>query len=250
MFGIELTPDIIAAFLTLTILELVLAIDNVVFISVIASRLPEDQQDRARKMGILGALVSRIALLIAATWIIGLSKPLFEIMGQTFSWRDIMLLAGGLFLLYKGTYEIHEEVEGEEFEGEKRVTMGFVATVAQIMVLDMVFSIDTVFTAIGMTEHLFVMISAITIATLGMLVAAKSLSEFIMKHPSVKMLALSFLLLIGVVLVADGLHFHFPRGYVYAPVAFSIMVEFFNQMRSRRRRRLRAAAATNNENNV
>lgn len=236
MFGIEFTPDIIAALLTLTILELVLAVDNIVFISVIAGRLPVDQQERARKLGILGALVTRIGLLMAATWIIGLSKPLFEMMGQSFSWRDILLVSGGLFLLYKGTYEIHEEVEGDEHDSKGRVAMSFAAAVAQIMLLDMVFSIDTVFTAIGMTEHLFVMITAITIATMGMLVAAKSLSDFIMAHPTVKMLALSFLLLIGVVLVADGLHFHIPRGYVYAPVAFTIMVEFLNQMRSRRRR--------------
>lgn len=246
MFEINLaSPEIWASLATLTILEIVLSVDNIVFISIIAGKLPSHQQARAMRIGILGALVSRVILVLAAVWIIQLAEPLFSAFGIDFSWRDIILIAGGLFLLVKGTHEIHEEVEGEEDRPAKgSAKQSFLKAVVLITVLDIIFSVDTVFTAVGMTSVLMVMIIAITVATAVMLMAAMPLARFIEKHPTVKMLALSFLLLIGMVLVADGLHFHIPRGYVYAPVAFSIVVEALNLAAARRRKAARAATET------
>lgn len=227
--------------MTLTILEIVLSVDNIVFISIIAGKLPQHQQAKAMRIGILGALISRIILVLAAVWIVQLADPLFELFDIAFSWRDIILIVGGGFLLLKGTHEIHEEVEGEEERPAKgSAAQSFLKAVVVITVLDIIFSIDTVFTAVGMTTEIMVMIIAISIATLAMLLAAQPLAAFIKQHPTVKMLALSFLLLIGMVLVADGLHFHIPRGYVYAPVAFSILVEALNLAAASRRKRLRA----------
>ena len=244
MFEIDLaSPEIWASLATLTILEIVLSVDNIVFISIIAGKLPAHQQARAMRIGILGALVSRVILVLAAVWIIQLGDTLFSAFGIDFSWRDLILIAGGLFLMVKGTHEIHEEVEGEEDRPAKgSASQSFLKAVVLITVLDIIFSVDTVFTAVGMTSVLMVMIIAITIATAVMLLAAMPLARFIEKHPTVKMLALSFLLLIGMVLIADGLHFHIPRGYVYAPVAFSILVEALNLAAAKRRKAARAAA--------
>lgn len=243
MFDINLaSPDIWASLATLTILEIVLSVDNIVFISIIAGKLPAHQQARAMRIGIIGALVSRVMLVLAAVWIIKLAEPLFELFGIGFSWRDLILIAGGLFLMVKGTHEIHEEVEGEEDRPAKgSAKQSFLRAVVLITLLDIIFSVDTVFTAVGMTSVLMVMIIAITVATVVMLLAAMPLARFIERHPTVKMLALSFLLLIGMVLIADGLHFHIPRGYVYAPVAFSILVEALNLLAAKRRKAARAA---------
>lgn len=246
MTGFDFTSaDIWASLATLTILEIVLSVDNIVFISIIAGKLPPAQQARAMRIGIIGALVSRVLLLLGAVWIIALAEPLFTLFEIDFSWRDLILIAGGLFLMVKGTHEIHEEVEGEEDRPAKgSASQSFLKAVILITLLDIIFSVDTVFTAVGMTSVLMVMIIAITIATAVMLLAAMPLARFIEKHPTVKMLALSFLLLIGMVLIADGLHFHIPRGYVYAPVAFSILVEALNLAASKRRAKLRAAKGT------
>lgn len=240
------SPEIWASLATLTILEIVLSIDNIVFISIIAGKLPEAQQAKAMRIGILGALISRVILVLAAVWIIGLAETVFELFGVGYSWRDIILIGGGLFLLFKGTHEIHEEVEGEDDRPAKgSAKQSFLRAVVLITLLDIIFSVDTVFTAVGMTNILEVMIIAIIIATGVMLLAAQPLAKFISRHPTVKMLALSFLLLIGMVLVADGLHFYIPRGYVYAPVAFSILVEALNLAVARRRKRQKAEAASN-----
>ena len=233
--------DAWASLFTLLVIEVVLSIDNLVFISILASRLPLDQQKRARQIGIMGALVTRVLMLISAFWIIRLSEPVITAFGEAYSWRDLMLVAGGLFLLAKGTMEIHNTLEGEghDEDGEKLST-SFARVIVMIMLLDVVFSIDTVFTAVGMTPHLWVMLTAISIATAMMLIASEPLAAFIERHPTIKMLALAFLLLIGGVLLADGLHHHIPRGYVYAPVAFSILVEILNLAAAKRRKEIKA----------
>jgi predicted tellurium resistance membrane protein TerC len=230
-------PQVWASLVTLTALEIVLGVDNLVFIAITAARLPPERQNRARQIGLALALITRLALLASITWIIGLTRPLFEVFGQPVSWRDIVLISGGLFLLYKGTREIHEGLEGEgqkEEAGGGRTT--FAGVVAQIMVLDVVFSLDSVITAVGMANSLWVMAAAIIIAVVIMLVASKPLADFVERHPTVKMLALSFLLLIGMTLVADGAGFHVPKGYIYAAIAFSVAVEALNQIAARRRR--------------
>jgi predicted tellurium resistance membrane protein TerC len=230
-------PAVWASFATLTIMEIVLGIDNIVFISVVVNRLPEHQADRARKLGLLLALVFRIVLLLFLTWIIGLKAELFQAFGHSFSWRDIILIAGGAFLLYKATSEIHEELEGEtEEEAAQRIsTASFAKIIGQIIVIDLVFSVDSIVTAIGMAEHVEVMIAAVIVAVIVMFVASGTISGFIRRHPTTKMLALAFLLLIGVSLVADGLGFHVPRGYIYAAMGFSVLVEFINIMAGRKR---------------
>jgi len=235
--------EIWASLLTLTALEVVLGIDNVIFISVIAARLPEHQRAKARRLGLLGALGLRIVLLAGIVWLVGLTRPLFEIFGWAASWRDLILMAGGLFLLTKGTSEIHHTVEGQEETGAALVTTTFTAAIVQIMLLDVVFSIDSVITAVGMTQFLPVMIAAVTIAIIVMMVAAGALSRFIEAHPTTKMLALSFLLLIGVALIADGLHFHIPRGYLYFAIAFSAGVEGLNILARKKRRRAKQEEA-------
>jgi len=229
-------PNIWVALATLALLEIVLGIDNLVFLSVVTERLPEHQAKRARRIGLAGALLMRIALLFAISWIIGLTRPIFTVMEFTVSWRDVILGAGGLFLLVKGTLEIHSEVEGDD-HGGPRVALGMTAAIVQIMILDMVFSLDSVITAVGMTEHLPVMVAAVVLAILVMFFAAEPVADFIQRHPTMKMLALSFLLLVGVALCADALHFHIPRGYLYFAIAFSLMVEILNHLARRRRRR-------------
>jgi predicted tellurium resistance membrane protein TerC len=236
-------PQIWASLLTLTGLEIVLGIDNIVFIAILAGRLPEERRAQARRVGLALALITRLALLASIAWIIGLTDPLFELRGHPVSWRDIILIAGGLFLLYKGTREIHERLEGDEPHAVgAKAAASFGSVVAQIMVLDIVFSLDSVITAVGMANELWVMATAVVIAVVIMLAASGPLSAFVDRHPTVKMLALSFLLLIGMTLVADGAGFHLPKGYIYAAIAFSVAVEALNQLAARRRKRPAAAA--------
>ena len=229
-----------ASLLTLTVMEIVLGIDNLVFISVLTSRLPTDAARKARALGLSMALVFRVLLLITLSWLIGLTEPVFTLFDHGFSWRDLIQLAGGLFLLYKATHEIHAGIEGEEDKGGNVVHAAFGATVAQIIAIDIVFSIVSIITAIGMAEHVPVMILAVVIAMIIMFVASEPISNFIHKHPTTKMLALSFLLLIGVSLVADGLGFHVPRAYIYFAMAFSAGVETINILASRKRRKAKA----------
>lgn len=234
-------PAIWASLLTLTALEIVLGIDNIIFISIVAGRLPDAQQPKARLLGLSAALVLRIVFLSVIAWIAGLKEPLFTLLGTDFSWRSLILLAGGLFLLGKSTVEIHHSVEGEAHEAESGGKAGLLGVVLQIIVLDIVFSLDSVITAIGMAEHLAVMIAAVCIAMVIMMAASGPVSHFVNTHPTTKMLAMSFLLLVGMSLVADGLHFHIPRGYLYFAVAFSMGVEVLNLLAARRRRAQRAA---------
>jgi len=237
-------PQIWASLATLTALEIVLGIDNVIFLSIVVARLPAEQQARARMIGLTGALGFRILLLASLVWIIGLTKPIFTVWDFDFSWRDLILGAGGLFLLYKGTLEIHETVEGDHDEdGAGKKTLTFAAAITQIMVLDIIFSIDSVITAVGMVQNLPVMITAVVIAVIVMMVASSPVSKFIQEHPTTKMLALSFLLLVGVALLADALHFHIPRGYLYFAIFFSALVEALNLVAQKRRRRAEAAAS-------
>jgi predicted tellurium resistance membrane protein TerC len=221
-------PAIWISLLTLTILEIVLGIDNIIFISIVASRLPPEQQARARYIGLSLALIMRIILLSMIAWLASLTQPVFTLFGEEFSWRDIILIGGGLFLLVKGTSEIHHHVEGGEANDSMAKKATFAAVIGMIVVLDIVFSLDSVITAIGMSDQLFVMITAVVIAMGVMLFAAKPVSDFVNTHPTVKMLALSFLLLIGMALVADGMGFHIPKGYLYFAVAFSLGVECLN----------------------
>jgi predicted tellurium resistance membrane protein TerC len=240
-------PHLWASLVTLTALEIVLGIDNLVFIAILVSRLPENRRDSARRLGLALAVLTRLALLASIAWIIGLTEPVFQLFEHGFSWRDIILTAGGLFLLYKGTREIHERLEGDE-EGEHadtaRVAASFAGVIAQIMVLDIVFSLDSVITAVGMANELWVMVAAVIIAVLIMLAASGPLARFVDRHPTIKMLALSFLLLIGTTLIADGIGFHVPKGYIYAAIGFSVLVEALNQIATRRRRRRRSASGT------
>ena len=225
------------SFLTLTVLEIVLGIDNIVFISVIVSRLPENQARSARQIGLLLALVFRIGLLLMLTWIIGLTAPIFSLFGEEVSWRDIILLAGGLFLLFKATQEIHQDIEGEEEILARTPAGGFSRIIVQIVLIDMVFSLDSIITAIGIAEHVEVMVAAVVVAVIVMYIASSAIARFIKDNPTTKMLALAFLLLIGVALIADGLGFHIPRGYIYFSMVFAGMVEVFNILAARRRRR-------------
>ena len=221
-------PQTWIAFLTLVLLELVLGVDNVIFISILSGKLPAAQQGRARSLGILLAIGSRIVLLFSLSWIIGLTEPLFTVWEYRISGRDLILIVGGLFLLAKSTHEIHDKLEGEEEETNVRARPTFGAVIAQIIVLDIVFSIDSVITAVGMVEEVRVMVAAVVLAVIMMMVFSAPISAFVERHPTVKMLALSFLLLIGVALIADGLQFHIPRGYIYFAMGFSVMVEMLN----------------------
>lgn len=232
------SPEIWASFLTLALLEIILGIDNVIFLSIVSSRLPKEQQAKARFIGLALALIMRIVLLMGIAWIAGLTAMAFAIGGHEVSWRDIILGLGGLFLLYKGTLEIHHTVEGDEHEQaglKKTVTFG--AVIGQIVVLDAVFSLDSVITAVGMTDHVPVMVAAVTVAIIIMMVASEPVSKFIQEHMPIKMLALSFLLLVGVALVADALHFHIPRGYLYFAIAFSMGVEFLTLLAQKRQKK-------------
>ena len=228
------------ALVTLTIMEVVLGIDNLLFISVVSNKLPEEHRSFARRVGIAGALILRLVLLGAIVWIIKLTDPLFEIFGQAFSWRDLILIAGGLFLVWKATSEIHQTVDpepGPDRLNPKVVATSITAVVAQILVLDMVFSIDSIITAIGMTQHIPIMVIAILITITVMFIAADPLAKFIHANPTIVMLALAFLLLIGTVLIADGFGVHIPRGYIYAAMAFSALVEGLNMVARRARQR-------------
>lgn len=237
MLEIFSDSNIWASLLALTAMEIVLGIDNLVFISVLASRLPEHQQRRARAIGLAMALIFRVLLLFGLTYLIALQEPEFYVFGEGFSWRDIILLGGGLFLLAKATLEIHAEIEGHKDEGGAKVYAGFFAVIVQIAVIDMVFSVDSIITAIGMTQYIGVMIAAVTIAIAVMFIASEPATAFIKRHPTTKMLALAFLILIGALLVADGLGFHMPREYVYFAMAFAAMVEVLNVIARRARRR-------------
>src|SRR5262245_16074516 len=222
------TSENLIALLTLTSLEIVLGIDNIVFISILVGKLPEARQGAARRLGLLLAMGMRIALLLAITWVMGLTVPLFTVGGHGFTGRDLILLLGGLFLVAKATWEIHDKLEGGR-HGEQQVrAASFGAILIQIMLLDIVFSLDSVITAVGMAQHVEIMIAAVVVAVLVMMAAAKSISDFIERHPTMKMLALSFLLLIGVVLIADGFGQHVSKGYIYFAMAFSLFVEVLN----------------------
>ena len=222
-------PAVWAAFATLTVMEVVLGIDNIVFISVLVSRLPKEQADRARRIGLALALVFRIALLLLISWIIGLDTHLFEAFGHSFSWKDLILIGGGLVLIYKATHEMHAEIEEPHDEDlAKTAKQAFSAIIAQIVVIDMVFSIDSIITAVGMAQHVEVMIAAVIVAVGLMFVASGPIAGFVARHPTTKMLALAFLLLIGVSLVGDGFGFHIEKGYIYAAMAFSVLVEGIN----------------------
>jgi len=227
------SPEAWIALLTLTVLEIVLGIDNVIFISILAGKLPVEQQARARRLGLALAMLMRIGLLFSLSLIIQLTAPLFTVLGEEISGRDLVLIIGGLFLLGKSTHEIHDRLEGEEGEASVRVKPSLTSVLVQIMLLDIVFSLDSVITAVGMAEDLGVMIAAVVIAVGFMMAFAGPVSTFVDRHPTVKMLALSFLLLIGVALVADGLNQHIPKGYIYFAMAFSVGVELLN-LRSRR----------------
>lgn len=227
-------PQTWIALFTLTVLEIVLGIDNIVFISILAGKLPKNEQKRARTLGLSLAMLTRIVLLLSLTWMMHLTKPLFSVFGSEISGRDIILILGGLFLLGKSTYEIHERLEGEEGNSSARIAPSFTGVIFQILLLDIVFSLDSVITAIGMANRVWVMILAIMIAVVFMMVSAGPISDFVHRHPTVKMLALSFLLLIGVALIAEGLDQHIPKGYIYFAMAFSVFVEMLN-LRMRRR---------------
>lgn len=229
-------PAVWAALATLVVMEVVLGIDNLIFISIITNKLPASQQQRARRIGIGLALVLRLALLGTVAFIVQLTQPIFEIFGKAFSWRDLILIAGGLFLLWKATKEIHESVDPHAEETGPGVALGFSAAIGQILLLDLVFSIDSIITAVGMTEHVPVMMIAVIAAVTVMLLAADPLSRFIANNPTVVMLALGFLIMIGMVLIAEGFGAHVPKGYIYTAMAFSAGVEGLNMLARRRKR--------------
>lgn len=233
----EFSLDIFLSLVTLTFLEIILGVDNLVFISILSSRLPPQQQKLGRRVGLLLALFTRLVLLASVLWIVKLTKPLFTVMNIAFSGRDIFLILGGLFLLYKSTGEIHAEFEGGEHVKIRRKAASFFWVVVQIAILDIVFSLDSVITAVGMTQEFWVMALAICIAIATMIFASEPLSRIVANLPTIKMLALSFLLLIGTVLIADGFHFHVPREYIYFALSFSLLVESLNLLLARRRKR-------------
>ena len=228
-------PEAWIALVTLTSLEIVLGIDNIVFISILTGRLPEHQRQKGRLIGLALAMIMRILLLISLAWIVRLTEPLFSVFGHAVSGRDLILIVGGLFLLAKATHEIHHKLEGERDEAAKKVAASFGSVMAQIVLLDVVFSLDSVITAVGMVNEIAIMITAVVIAVFFMMIFAKPIGEFVEGHPTVKMLALSFLLLIGMVLMADGLGHHVPKGYIYFAMGFSVFVEALN-LRMRRKR--------------
>jgi predicted tellurium resistance membrane protein TerC len=222
------TSSGLVALVTLTFLEIVLGVDNVIFISILSSKLPVSQQGRARRIGLLAAMGMRILLLLSIVWIIKLTAPLFVVLGRPISGRDLILMGGGLFLLAKATIEIHDRLEGEEGHSTARVRPSFAGVITQIAMLDIVFSLDSVITAVGMAEHIAIMVAAVILAVGVMMFSAGPISAFVNRHPTVKVLALSFLLLIGMSLVGDGLGMHIPKGYIYFAMGFSVLVEVIN----------------------
>ncbi|MBB3385439.1 MULTISPECIES: TerC family protein [unclassified Rhizobium] len=238
--GLIQDPGAWVALVTLVVMEVVLGIDNLIFISILTNKLPAERRDRARKIGIGLALIMRLALLGTVAWIVQLTQPVFEIFGQGFSWKDVILIGGGLFLVWKATKEIHHNVDPQE-QGEdfiaKSTTTTFASAIGQILLLDLVFSIDSIITAVGMTPHLPIMFVAVIAAVTVMLVAASPLANFIEKNPSIVMLALAFLLMIGTTLIAEGMGVHVPKGYIYAAMAFSALVEVLNMMARNRRKK-------------
>jgi predicted tellurium resistance membrane protein TerC len=230
------SPELLIALLTLTFLEIVLGVDNVIFISILSAKLPKALQQRARRVGLLGAMVMRIGLLFSISWLVGLTAPWFEVWGKAFSGRDLILAGGGLFLIAKATFEIHEKLEGEEGHASGKAAVTFTSVIVQVMILDIVFSLDSVITAVGMSNHLGVMVTAVILAVLVMMLAAEPISRFVEAHPTVKILALSFLLLIGFSLVAEGFGQHISKGYIYFAMGFSVFVEAINiRIRGRRK---------------
>ena len=240
---IFLEPDTWIALVTLTFLEIVLGIDNIIFISLVAGRLPEHQQKKARLGGLSLALITRVLLLFSIAWIIGLTEPVLTMWGFELSWRDIILVAGGIFLLVKSTLEIHHKVEGQE-EGGDSVTKvsSFSSAIVQIVLLDLVFSFDSILTAVGLTEEIILMVIAVVIAIIVMMIFAKPVGEFVNNHPTIQILALSFLILIGVMLIVEGAHYHVPKGYIYFAVFFSLAIEMLN-MRYRKKSQSKASGS-------
>ena len=223
-----LTSEGLLALVTLTFLEIVLGVDNVIFISILSGKLPPGDQVRARRVGLLAAMLMRVALLLSIAWVVRLTAPLVTIAGRGISGRDLILIGGGLFLLAKATIEIHERLEGDEQHGGTRTAPSFAAVIAQIMALDIVFSLDSVITAVGMADDVSIMVAAVVLSVAIMVFSAEAVSAFVNRHPTVKVLALSFLLLIGISLVADGLGMHIPKGYIYFAMGFSVFVEMIN----------------------
>lgn len=237
MFEWTASPEAWIALASLTVLEIVLGIDNIVFISILSNKLPANQQALARRVGLGMALLGRIVLLLSISWIMTLTAPLFEVLTQEVSGRDLILMVGGLFLIGKATVEIHDKLEGEDGEDTGSAVASFAGVITQIFLLDLVFSLDSVITAVGMADHIEVMVIAVTIAIGIMMLSASAISDFIGDHPTVKMLALSFLLLIGVTLLAEGLHQHIPKGYIYSAMGFSLLVEMLNLRISRAKKK-------------
>jgi predicted tellurium resistance membrane protein TerC len=235
MFEFLLSPEIWIAFFTLTALELVLGIDNIIFISILVDKLPPEKRELARRIGLFLAMFMRIALLLVLSWIVGLTEPVLTLFGYGISGRDLILISGGLFLIWKSTGEVHQLLEGEEGEESRKVASSFAGVIAQIMVIDLVFSLDSIITAVGMVSQVGVMIAAVVASVGLMMLFARSIGEFVSNHPTIKMLALSFLVVVGVVLIADGFGHHVPKGYIYFAMAFSVSVEMLN-IRLRKKR--------------
>lgn len=233
MFDWVADPNAWLALGTLTILEVVLGIDNIIFLSLVVAKLPKHQQNRARRLGLMGAMLMRLGLLASIAWVVRLTHPLFSVMDHPFSARDLILLFGGLFLLWKSSMEIHETIEGDEQQHTTHVH-SFFGAIVQIMLLDIIFSLDSVITAVGLSDHLFIMMAAVIIAVLMMMFAARAIGEFVDRHPSVKMLALAFLILVGFTLILESFGLHVPKGYIYFAMFFSMAVECLNLMRSRK----------------
>lgn len=238
MFEWLASPEAWVALVTLTALEIVLGIDNIIFISILVGRLPEAQRNFARRMGLGLAMLTRLGLLFSISWVMSLTEPWFELFGNSISGRDVVLIGGGLFLLAKATHEIHNSVEGLDDEGHKVVANSMGMVLVQIAILDIVFSLDSVITAVGLVDHVSLMAIAIVLAVLVMLMAAKAIGDFVDTHPTIKILALSFLILVGVTLIVEGFDVHVPKGYIYFAMAFSVGVEFLN-LRMRRRKAIR-----------